>query len=464
MIEPDESKSPSEEETRLKVKTASGSAPRKSVDHQDSEFEILASGEIVRKESKMTSWDKLGSYFIGKELVQEITHSIVDVEQLGIAAARNAQVTYDYFMLVFLASMIAALGLGTNSSVTVIASMLVSPISGPIVSAAYAMQMLDFPRFRKNAMAEVISAGICVLLGFCFSFILIYLENEDMLTAHLPTGEMQARGVEYGLVPSAIVAFASGVAAGIGATSSNVAGLIGVAISGSLLPPLVNCGIYLGLEVDHFAVDKDFVLTEACQTEAMKIHLIDEAAYSEEGLYNLKLSHYNYPRIIHQLRYSEAEWVKKNTSEKQAALLALKTEIDAGSDDCKSKVMDFKMRALISFCLAVENIILIGLGVFCVFSRKISRERRKRRKRRRVSRAKNGLDSPRSYGWKAKIRDYLPGPMTFSDDEGDEEAGATKSTEMHEVVKANLDGMMARLHALENAVRKLKRRKGVVRN
>lgn len=46
----------------------------------------------------------------------------------------SATLTFDYIMFIIVASVLAGIGLVTNSSVIVVASMLVSPLMGPITS------------------------------------------------------------------------------------------------------------------------------------------------------------------------------------------------------------------------------------------------------------------------------------------------------------------------------------------
>lgn len=62
-------------------------------------------------------------------------------------------------------------------------------------------------------------------------------------TAMWPTTEMQARGQARVLWIGTLVALPSGAAVAVSLLSGNQASLVGVAISASLLPPCVNCGL-----------------------------------------------------------------------------------------------------------------------------------------------------------------------------------------------------------------------------
>merc|ERR1712176_613210 len=59
----------------------------------------------------------------------------------------------------------------------------------------------------------------------------------------MPTTEMTSRGQLVGLATGAIVAFASGVGVALSVVGDYMSSVIGVAISASLLPPAVNCGM-----------------------------------------------------------------------------------------------------------------------------------------------------------------------------------------------------------------------------
>jgi hypothetical protein len=58
-----------------------------------------------------------------------------------------------------------------------------------------------------------------------------------------PTPEMTGRGEPMNLLAGIVVATASGFVVGLGVTEGGINALVGVAISASLLPPIVNCGI-----------------------------------------------------------------------------------------------------------------------------------------------------------------------------------------------------------------------------
>ena len=149
-----------------------------------------------------------------------------------------------FYVSLIMASTIAAVGMLTNSAVTTLSAMLISPLMGPILSGAFALAIRDKSLFVQACLAEFRAAFatfLCgVVLALCFG-------NFFGQYTDLPTIEMEARSTTQGLVSGMIIALASGVVIGNAVTSSGVNSLVGVAISASLLPPVVNSGMFFAL-------------------------------------------------------------------------------------------------------------------------------------------------------------------------------------------------------------------------
>lgn len=100
------------------------------------------------------------------------------------------------------------------------------------------MALLDGPMIRRNVTTELLSLLLCIVIGFivgaCFAPFADYYD--------WPTSEMSSRGDATSLLVGAAIAFPSGIGVALGTLGNNVSGLVGVAISASLLPPAVNTG------------------------------------------------------------------------------------------------------------------------------------------------------------------------------------------------------------------------------
>jgi len=149
-----------------------------------------------------------------------------------------------FYVSVMCASVIAGVGLLTNSAVVVLSAMLISPLMGPILSSAFGLAIGDPVLFWGSIAAECRAAVVTFLMGAVVGvvygpFAVAYGENP------IPTTEMAGRGQTNGLVGGCLIAVASGVVVANAITSSGVNSLVGVAISASLLPPIVNSGVMI---------------------------------------------------------------------------------------------------------------------------------------------------------------------------------------------------------------------------
>jgi len=155
--------------------------------------------------------------------------------------------TFDYLALIAVGAVIAAIGLLTDSAVAVVASMLVSPLMGPIVGMTFSAIIRDKAMFYKSFRNESIGVFVCFLTGALMGFITAPILDSpiDPMTAFGDNTQISSRGVWIALAWGAGVAAPSGVGVALGVSSDQVSALIGVAISAALLPPITNSGLCL---------------------------------------------------------------------------------------------------------------------------------------------------------------------------------------------------------------------------
>ena len=159
----------------------------------------------------------------------------------------GGEFTFDYLLLVVLASIIAFLGLVENSSVILVASMLVSPIMGPILAGVFGFVIGDNKLRNRGIQHEVISIGICIIVGFVCGLLFCLAGPANYYQKSLdkwPTPEMTSRGHGRSIIIGVLVAIPSGMGVALSVLGGNVGSLVGVAISASLLPPAINAGFY----------------------------------------------------------------------------------------------------------------------------------------------------------------------------------------------------------------------------
>ena len=144
---------------------------------------------------------------------------------------------FDFVSLICLSTMIATLGLITNSVAVVIGAMLVAPLMTPLVGCGLALVQGNVVLIRHAIRA--------VVLGFLLAFTIGALCGLLIPGAELNT-QMLAR-----TRPNVLdlgVAFVSGLAAAYATARPNLsAALPGVAIAAALVPPISTCGLALAL-------------------------------------------------------------------------------------------------------------------------------------------------------------------------------------------------------------------------
>jgi len=145
---------------------------------------------------------------------------------------------FDFFALMLLSTVIAAIGLEQNSAAVVIGAMLVAPLMTPLLGLGLALVQGNPVLARISLRAVVMGLGVSILVGF-LTGLLTPGFNE-------PTREMLGRGGP-GLL-DIFVAFASGLAAAYASSRPGLlAALPGVAIAAALVPPIATSGLALSL-------------------------------------------------------------------------------------------------------------------------------------------------------------------------------------------------------------------------
>lgn len=154
---------------------------------------------------------------------------------------RSARPDVDFYVLIGLSAMIAALGLLVNSPAVVIGAMLVAPLMSPIVGAGMAVVLGDARFLRLSLGAVLRGVLLAVLVGALAGLLRM---NQP------PTAEILGR-TQPTLLDLAIALF-SGMAGAYALCRSDAAGALpGVAIAAALVPPLATVGI--SLSTGHYA-------------------------------------------------------------------------------------------------------------------------------------------------------------------------------------------------------------------
>jgi uncharacterized hydrophobic protein (TIGR00341 family) len=156
-------------------------------------------------------------------------------QELYSTIENNAKVSNAYLALMIFSSIVAAIGLLGNNPVVIIGAMVIAPLLGPIMALSLAITIADRLLARNALKASLVGLALAVVI----SIVIGYFFSAD------PTNTSITSRADVNLVDIAL-ALASGGAGALALTSGLSGALIGVAISASLVPPLVIFGLMLG--------------------------------------------------------------------------------------------------------------------------------------------------------------------------------------------------------------------------
>ncbi|XP_046830699.1 uncharacterized protein LOC124429440 [Vespa crabro] len=172
--------------------------------------------------------------------------SKLTVKQVVDGVRSGGDLSFDYVLLVLTADCLAALGLVENSATNVVAAMLVSPLMGPVMSLTFGTIIADRSLQLIGLKSLLLGIFLSILFGFIFGLILGTTEMPWGFN-DWPTDEMKGRGNYRSLWMGVLWALPSGTGVAVALLQGSNGPLIGVAISASLLPPVVNCGLFWAL-------------------------------------------------------------------------------------------------------------------------------------------------------------------------------------------------------------------------
>jgi uncharacterized hydrophobic protein (TIGR00271 family) len=172
-----------------------------------------------------------------KVLPDRQRRSLDDLQQdLDLSSGDSRSKQSAFWTMLTLSAVIAAGGILTDSTATVIGAMIIAPLSTPIMGIALGAVQ----RRRTTAAAFVASGGLLVvLIGAVAS--LVVPQSYDLLTNSQISGRTSPGLMDL------ISALATGFAGAVALARKDVAAVLpGVAIAISLVPPLVVTGVCAG--------------------------------------------------------------------------------------------------------------------------------------------------------------------------------------------------------------------------
>ncbi|XP_055546990.1 uncharacterized protein LOC129731198 [Wyeomyia smithii] len=172
----------------------------------------------------------------------------LNVAQIVEEVKHDASITFDFVSMLVVASILAAFGLVEDSTLFLIASMLISPLMGPIIAGIFGTVIKERSLQLMGLKNEMIGISLTISVGFIFGLIVCSLDERYGVGEGI-TNEMLSRCEVHSLAIGVAIALPSGAAVAIAILGENIGSLVGVAISASLLPPAVNAGVLWALSV-----------------------------------------------------------------------------------------------------------------------------------------------------------------------------------------------------------------------
>lgn len=156
-------------------------------------------------------------------------------EEIYQDVVTDAKLDRDFLIFVVLSTIVAAIGLHSNSVAGVIGAMVIAPLLGPILGfslgAALGDRKLLFGAARTLGIGVALALGCAVLISF-------------MIPVDFSSRELMSRAEVR--LDGMVLAIAAGAAAALSLTRGANATLVGVMVAAALLPPGAAVGLFLG--------------------------------------------------------------------------------------------------------------------------------------------------------------------------------------------------------------------------
>jgi uncharacterized hydrophobic protein (TIGR00341 family) len=158
-------------------------------------------------------------------------------EELYAGIEKGAKLNSTFILLVFLSTIVVAIGLIKDNVAVVIAAMVIAPLLGPNIALAFATSLGDSQLLFKSL--GTLFTGL--LVAFFISFVIGFLW-------HAEPGSHELFLRTDVTLDSVALAFASGAAAVLSLITGLSSVLVGVMVAIALLPPVATAGLMLASE------------------------------------------------------------------------------------------------------------------------------------------------------------------------------------------------------------------------
>jgi len=170
-----------------------------------------------------------------KEEAQEKKSTTTTREELYNNIEKDSRLDGNFLLLVFLSTIVAAIGLIEDNVAIIIGAMVIAPLLGPNIALALATALGDtelmWKSLQTNLVGLIFAISVTALIGLLWP-------------GELDSRELMSR-TDVGL-DGVVLALASGAAAVLSLTTGLPSVLVGVMVAVALLPPATTMGLMLG--------------------------------------------------------------------------------------------------------------------------------------------------------------------------------------------------------------------------
>ncbi|CAB3220105.1 unnamed protein product [Arctia plantaginis] len=203
--------------------------------------------DAVPDSESNTAWSRFSTSVRARTNLAQVLHDV----------RANGTLTFDWVFMLLVAAFVAAIGLIENSTVILVASMLISPLMGPITTGTLGTAVRDRSLQLMGVKNEFLGLFLVLVVGFLAGLIICGLDELYGVVEEWPTGEMLGRCAHRSLWIGILVAIPSGAGCALAVLGDYTASLVGVAISASLLPPAVNAGLLWSMALTRLVVKSE---------------------------------------------------------------------------------------------------------------------------------------------------------------------------------------------------------------
>ena len=196
-------------------------------------------------------------------------------EELYNSIEKSSRFNYDYLLLVFLSTIVAAIGLIENNVAVIIGAMVIAPLLGPNIALALGTALGDTRLILQALNTALLGLGFAIIISIVIAL---------LWPVSLTSAELMAR-TDVGLAGAAL-ALASGAAAVLSLTTGLPTVLVGVMVAVALLPPTATMGLMIGIHQWELALGAGLLLTVniVCVNFAAKLMFLIRGIRPRKGL------------------------------------------------------------------------------------------------------------------------------------------------------------------------------------